>query len=98
MRPGREGGEHRVSDEQVTTGNKRTLTPWGMTYNGIRIISPGDKGAVLDIFIFIFCYFWLHHMACGISVPQPGIEPVLLAMKVRSLNHWTAGEFPLFSI
>ena len=31
-------------------------------------------------------------MACGILVPQPGIEPALLAFKAQSLNHWTARE------
>ena len=32
-------------------------------------------------------------MACGILVPQPGIEPAPLALKARSPNHWTAREF-----
>ena len=32
-------------------------------------------------------------MACGI-VPQPGIEPGPLAVRVQSPNHWTAREFP----
>lgn len=27
--------------------------------------------------------------------PQPGIEPKALAVKVLSLNHWTAREFPV---
>ena len=31
-------------------------------------------------------------MACGILVPWPGIEPIVLAVKVRSLNHWTDKE------
>ena len=30
-----------------------------------------------------------------LSSLKPGIEPSPSAMKVRSLNHWTAGEFPL---
>ena len=33
-------------------------------------------------------------MACGILVPQPGIEPVPPAVEARSLNHWTAREVP----
>ena len=37
---------------------------------------------------------WLHHVACGILVPQPGIEPAPLAMKDWSSNHWTVREFP----
>ena len=31
-------------------------------------------------------------MACGIVVPQPGIEPVLLAVEAWSLDHWTTRE------
>ena len=33
-------------------------------------------------------------MACGILVPQPGVKPVSLAVKVQSPNHGTTGEFP----
>ena len=55
--------------------------------------------------IFIFKFSWLCHTAwfmlwslgyeaCGCLDPQPGIEPVPLALEVRSLNHWTAREVP----
>ena len=30
----------------------------------------------------------------GILVPQPGIQPMLPALKVQSLNHWTTREAP----
>ena len=40
-----------------------------------------------------FC-FWLHHAACGILVPQLGIEPTPSAVKAQSPNHWTVREFP----
>ena len=33
--------------------------------------------------------------ACGILVPQPGIEPVPYAVEARNLNHWTAREVPM---
>ena len=33
--------------------------------------------------------FWLHHTACGILVPQPGIETASPALEVQSLKHWT---------
>ena len=37
-----------------------------------------------------FCLFvWPPCAACGILVPQPGIEPVPPAVEARSLNHWT---------
>ena len=48
--------------------------------------------------LFLFIYLFLpHRTACGILVPQPGIGPVPTAVKARSPNHWTAGEFPAFS-
>ena len=40
-----------------------------------------------------FFFFWPHRVACGILVPQPGIEPGPSAVKARSPNHWTAREF-----
>ena len=33
-------------------------------------------------------------MACGILVPQPGIESRPWALKVWSPSHWTTREFP----
>ena len=37
-------------------------------------------------------FVWPHHTAFGILVPQTGIEPVLPALKVQDLNHWTTRE------
>ena len=34
-------------------------------------------------------------MACGILVPQPGIEPSSPAVEAQSLNHWCAREVPI---
>ena len=34
-------------------------------------------------------YFWLYHVACGIIVPQPGMEPVPPTLEAWSLNHWS---------
>ena len=34
-------------------------------------------------------------MACGILVPQPGIEPLYPGVEVQSPNHWTTRELPL---
>ena len=42
--------------------------------------------------IFILIYFWPCHVACGILVPQPRIEPMLPATEAQSLNHWTTRE------
>ena len=43
---------------------------------------------------FFFLFFWPRHAACGILVPQPGIEPMPPIMEVQSLNHWIARETP----
>ena len=40
-----------------------------------------------------FFSFWLHHMACGILVPQLEIELKPLASIVQSPNHWITREF-----
>ena len=47
---------------------------------------------------FFFFSFEPHHAACGILVPQPGIEPRPPALGARSLNHWTARKFPICRI
>ena len=45
-------------------------------------------------FVVVFNRFiyWLHRAACGILIPQPGIEPAAPALEERSLNHWTTRE------
>ena len=45
------------------------------------------------IWLLIF-FFWLCHVACGILVPRPGIEPMASAVEVPHLNHWAAREAP----
>ena len=37
----------------------------------------------------------MFHAACGILVPQPGIEPAPPALWAWSLNHWTTREVPV---
>ena len=32
---------------------------------------------------YFFCFF-LHNMACGIFIPQSGIKPAFLALKVQT--------------
>ena len=41
-----------------------------------------------------YLFIWLHCVACGILVPQPGIEPRAMAVKALTPNHWTTREFP----
>ena len=33
--------------------------------------------------------------ACGILVPQPGVEPMPPKVEAWSLSHWTAREVPV---
>ena len=40
----------------------------------------------------LFFSFWLCHIAWGILVPLPGVEPALHALEAGSLNDWTARE------
>ena len=39
-------------------------------------------------------FLWPCHAACGILVPQPGIEPTPPVLEVLSLNHWATREVP----
>ena len=39
-----------------------------------------------------FNVLFIGHTACGILVPQPGIEPMLPPLRAQSLNHWTTRE------
>ena len=47
---------------------------------------------------YLFNFFWPHRVACGILVPQPGIEPAPPALAACSVNHWTAREVPIWVI
>ena len=40
----------------------------------------------------MYSSFWCCFTTRGILVPQPGIEPMPLALGAQSLNHWTAKE------
>ena len=42
---------------------------------------------------FIYLFFWPHHVACGVLVPQPGIALALLpAWEAQGLNHLAIRE------
>ena len=49
----------------------------------------------INAFLSFFFFFWPCHAACGILVPQPGIEHVPPALEAWSLNHWTSREVPM---
>ena len=54
-------------------------------------LRKGGEGGWRQIHFF-FC--WLHLMACRILVPQPGIQRMLPAVEVQSVNHWTPEKVP----
>ena len=58
------------------------------------LIPVGKGSFCYFLIVSILFFFWPCRMACGILVPQPGIEPGPLAMRPQSPNHWTAREFP----
>ena len=52
-----------------------------------------------EIYIYIYSLnlknifiFWPHHVACGILVPWPGIEPIPCAVEVQHPNHDRQGR------
>ena len=50
---------------------------------------------VLWLTTVLFLFFFLpYHLAYGILVPQPGIEPMPPDLGAQSLNHWTTKEIP----
>ena len=50
---------------------------------------------IITVFFFFLSYSIIYP-ACGILVPQPGVEPGPMAVKVPSTNHWTAREFSYY--
>ena len=56
---------------------------------------PTINDIVFGGFIYLFfCFCWLHHTACEILAPQPGIEPGPSAVRMWSPKQWTIREFP----
>ena len=51
------------------------------------VLTTESPGKSLRLFL---PFVWLHHWACGILVPWPGIELMFPALEVQSLNHLTA--------
>ena len=47
-----------------------------------------------NLALSFFLFLAEPYAACGILVPQPGIEPMPPAMEGWILNHWTAREVP----
>ena len=49
-----------------------------------------DPLCVHDPLFILLC-----HGACGILVPQPGVELLPPTVRAWNSNHWTTGEFPM---
>ena len=60
-------------------------------------LNPVVSFLFLSLLLF-FVFFWPWHMACGILVPWPGIEPASPAVEAQTLNHWTTSKVPSFFI
>ena len=58
------------------------------TFTDVQLPLPRDK----HLFFFFLILFWPHHMACGILVPQAGIESKPPPVEVQRLNPWTSRE------
>ena len=52
-------------------------------------LSPKKKFLLKYSFASIF-FRRLHHLACEIMFPGPGIQPAPPAVEAWSLNHWTS--------
>ena len=66
------------------------------------LVSPQGFLSTVSILQLVECincvvgdFFGPWHVACGISVPRPGIEPGPSAVRAQSPNRWTTGEFPV---
>ena len=63
---------------------------WLQDWASFCCVASQPEKIQINFFKFIF---WLQcALLCGISVPQPGIKPMPLAMGEWILNHWTARE------
>ena len=61
--------------------------------NGAVGRPPRESKFTMGLFFFSLI-FWPCCMACGVLVPQLGIEPEPPAVEAQSLNHWTTREVP----
>ena len=66
------------------------VLPVFATSQSPRALSPSAKVVPKQVVHLLgFFSVWPCHMACGILVPQPGIEPRSSAIRVQSPNHTT---------
>jgi len=65
---------------------------------GLDCKEVGDKSQIHTNWFFyiggFFVLFWQCLMACGVLVPQAGIEPQPSMVRAQSPSPWTARESP----
>ena len=85
---GRATSSFKDSDFEIGTGLQKTCLCSTATLDKFASLIPPHppnhtacdsyKG---DLSFSLSLFFFLHHMVCGISVPQPGIKPGPMAVK-----------------
>ena len=70
-------------------------SPWMSGGSGFRGLSCPAVYIHLCVSPFsLSLFFFFCHLACGILVSRPGIQPACLALEAQSLNHWTTRKAP----
>ena len=68
-------------------------TSWAahQTLRDLQILPGANSSAILlwQYSFYFLDFFFMHHIACGIFVPRPGIRPMPPAMEALSLNQGT---------
>ena len=75
---------HNLLEGKDCVSYNSMLIAQGTMFNRVYLLSP---------FLPFIYFVWLCHVACGILVLQPTIEPMPVAVKAWSCNHWTIWEF-----
>ena len=87
-----------ISQVQARKKKKISVTQLGQGQNGthtqISVCSVRKQRAPRYVWfiLILFRKKFIGQTPCGILVPQLGMESMLPAVKVQSLNHWTARE------
>ena len=58
----------------------------------VQLSHPHVTTGRLSLYKTHIYYFWLCHVACGVSAPRPEIKPMPLTVAAQNLNHWTTRE------
>ena len=66
---------------------------WCISSRPCQVMSSPYTLVLVSYFLPLIFFFFFGYEACGILVPEPGIEPVSPA---QSLNHWTTREVSMF--